>query len=128
MIARLIDQDLSLVHQAAKGGGVNDPVAIALVQGPVRVRVIRILAAATLSCAHGVRGQNLFLAVEPIGRFKEKVFRGGIRHVAVFCQLALSILATSKSYSESSDCTITFVSARTGMKLVSPRQRGTICQ
>src|SRR5439155_1321502 len=36
--------------------------------------------------------------------------------------------ATRKSYRASSDCTITFTSAKTGMKLVSPSQRGTTCQ
>src|SRR5262249_22702896 len=139
VVARLVDQHLRLVHQPAKGRGMHDAVAIALVKGPERMGLLGMAPAATLPRVHGVGGQDLFLPVQPIRRLEQ---RTGFAHgstvggpqsaapeVSNYRRAALGTRCpTRRSYSASSDCTMTLVSASTGMKLVSPCQRGTTCQ
>ncbi len=68
VVVRLADQHLRLVHEPAKGGRVNDAIAVALIKGAERVRLLRVAPAAAVARVHGVGGQHLFFAVEPVGR------------------------------------------------------------
>src|SRR5262249_3021874 len=65
-----------VVHQPAEGGGGEGRVAVALVEGAERVGLFGVAPAAALPGAHGVRGQDLFLAVEPVGRGEQRVVGG----------------------------------------------------
>ena len=68
VVVGLGDEHLRLVHEPAKGGGVDDAVAVALVERAIRMRRLGVPAAAALPRVHRVRGQDLVLAVEPIRR------------------------------------------------------------
>jgi len=57
VIAFVVDEDLRLVLEAAKGGRVNDPIAVPLIDGAIRVFGARIGPAAAVATAHRIVGQ-----------------------------------------------------------------------
>jgi hypothetical protein len=77
MVVGLSDEHLRLVHQPPEGGAVDDAVAVALVEGAEGMRRLGLAPAAAVPRVHGVRRQHLVLAVEPVGRLKGRVVRGG---------------------------------------------------
>ena len=74
VIVGLSDEDLSLVHQPAESGRMDDPIAVALVQRPVRMRLFGMTAAPALAGSHRIRSEELLLALAPVTRFES----GGI--------------------------------------------------
>ena len=67
VVVGLGDEHLRLVHQPAKGGGVDDAVAVALVEGAVGVLRLGMTPAAAVAGAHGIGGEHFFFAVNPVG-------------------------------------------------------------
>jgi hypothetical protein len=61
IIAFIVDEDLRLVFQASKGGGMDNAVAIALEGGAVVRLVIEIGAALAVLAAHAVRRKAFIL-------------------------------------------------------------------
>ena len=75
VIVGLVDQNLRLVHQPAKGGAMDDAIPIARIERAKRMRFFRMASAATVPGAHGVWREDFILTVEPIRRLKEPVVR-----------------------------------------------------
>src|SRR5262245_5911958 len=59
MVIGLRYQDLCLVHQSTKGRGVNDPVAIALIESPISMAFLGMAAATTMLSSHGVGSEPI---------------------------------------------------------------------
>ena len=76
MVVGLGDEDLRLVHQPAKRGGVDDAIAVALVEGAKRMGRFGMTPAAALARAHGIGGQRFIFSVEPVGRLERRFVRG----------------------------------------------------
>ena len=102
------DEHLRLAGHAAEGGAVDDAFAIALIERAEGVIGFRVPSPAREARGHCIRGEVVALVVHALGSPVNS--------------------SLNRSYSASSDCEMTLVSATTGMKLVSPCQRGTMCQ
>src|SRR5438477_5560748 len=70
VIVGLSDQDLGLVHQPAKSSRMDNPIAVALVQRPVSMRLLSMTAAPTLAGSHRIGSEELLLALAPVTRFE----------------------------------------------------------
>ena len=70
MVAGLIDEHLRLVHEPAKGGAVDDAIAVALVQSAKGVVCFGIALAPAQARAHGIGSEHFVFALQPVGRFE----------------------------------------------------------
>ena len=65
VIALIVDKDLGLVFQPAEGGGVQDPVPIALKRGPVIRLILRVYPPFGILAPAAIRSQALIFLGSP---------------------------------------------------------------